>query len=362
MKILFLLHSYYKYNKGGAELQIKYIAEYLNEKGFEIHYVFLHTENINDLDNNITLHGIKKVPLFEKLLGKFCYYNKVLEKLNEVKPDIIYHRNLSTFALPVVKYCKENNCRSFLHLAHIQDVELQSIYNKKIVANILNRYGKRSILTKFDKVIAQAKYQDILLEKFFRRKVDLILPNMHPYPKEEIKKDKKVKVLWIANFKSWKQPEKFIELAEACSNVAAEFIMIGRDSNDERSKILKEKISKIDNLVYLGELPIEEVNQYLATSHIFVNTSISEGFPNTFIQSWMRKVPVVSLHVDPDDVMNLNSIGFHSKTLEQMISDVKRLVNDSDLRKDIGTKAKKYADNIYSLNNIDNIINLIESK
>jgi len=360
MKILFLLHSYYKYNKGGAELQIKYIAEYLHNKGFETHYVFLHKEEIDDVDNNIILHSIKKDLLSEKLFGKLCYYNKVLNKLNEIKPDVIYHRNLSTFALPVVNYCKDYNCKSFLHLAHIQDVEFQSLFNKKIVANILDRYGKRKILTNFDRIIAQAKYQDELLKKNFNREADLVLPNIHPYPKEEIRKDKKVKVLWIANFKSWKQPEKFIELAQACRNINAEFIMIGRDSNDERSKILKEKISKIDKLSYLGELPIQKVNQYLATSHIFVNTSISEGFPNTFIQSWMREVPVVSLHVDPDSVMSLNNIGFHSKNLKQLILDVKKLIDDSQLRTTMGKRAKSYAYKEYSLQNIEKIIKLIK--
>jgi glycosyltransferase involved in cell wall biosynthesis len=360
MKILFLLHSYHKYNQGGAELQIKYIAEYLNEKGFDIHYLFLYKEEMDTVDNNIHLYSIKKSPLGEKLLGKFCYFNKVLDKLNHIKPDIVYHRNLSTFALPVVKYCKDNNCKSFLHLAHIQDVEDILKINKKVVANILDRYGKKEILTKFDKVIAQAQYQDTLLQENFNRKSDLILPNMHPYPEEEIVKDKKIKVLWIANFKAWKQPEKFIKLAKACTDVNAEFIMIGRDSNDDRSKRLKENISKLNNLKYLGELPIEEVNQYLATSHIFVNTSISEGFPNTFIQSWMREVPAVSLHVDPDDVMSLNNIGFHSKTLEQMVVDVKRLINDSKLRKDMGSDAKEYANKMYSLKNIDKIIELIK--
>ena len=51
------------------------------------------------------------------------------------------------------------------------------------------------------------------------------------------------------------------------------------------------------------------MNRLLARSHIFVNTSTHEGFPNTFIQSWLREVVVVSLQVDPDQVLERQQVG-----------------------------------------------------
>jgi len=360
MKILFLLHSYYKYNQGGAELQVKYITEYLRDRDFEVHYLFLNKEKIKAVDNDIQLYSIKKSLIGEKLFGKLYYYKKVLDKLNQIKPDIVYHRNLSTFALPVVKYCKSHDCKAFLHLALISDVEKKLSWNQRILLNIVEYYGRKQILMKFDKIIAQAKYQDELLQKNFDRKADLILFNMHPFPEEKIEKTNKVKVLWIANLKSWKQPEKFIELANECTDTNAEFIMIGRDSNDNESRMLKENIDKIKNLTYLGELPISEVNNKLANSDIFVNTSLYEGFPNTFIQAWMREVPVVSLCVNPDNVLSDHNIGFYSKTLAQMIKDIQKLILDKQLRKNIGKDAKSYSFKYHSLVNIDEIVSLIQ--
>lgn len=361
MKIVFLLHSYHKFNQGGAELQIKYIANYLIANKFEVHYVFLHNETINYNDEGIELHSIKKTPLLDKIFGKISYYKKVMEKLNKIQPDIIYHRNLSTFALAAVSFCKKNNCKSFLHLAHEKDTQIDKInLNKKILSNTIHKYGKKYIIKNINKIIGQAKYQDTLLQKKFDRNCDLIIENMHPYPEEEIDKTDKITILWIANFKEWKQPEKFINLAKEFENKNVSFKMIGRSSKDERTIKLINEIDSINNLSYLGERPIKEVNQLLAKSHIFINTSLSEGFPNTFIQAWMREVPVISLNVNPDDILNKEKIGFCSGEDNQLKEDLKKLIKNKELRESMGEKAKFFSYNTYSIKNIEKIINLIK--
>ena len=60
---------------------------------------------------------------------------------------------------------------------------------------------------------------------------------------------------------------------------------------------LMRSIEATPNLEYLGQRTHAEVNELLARAHIFVNTSTHEGFPNTFIQAWLREVAVVSLSV-----------------------------------------------------------------
>jgi len=362
-KILFLLHSYYKYNQGGAEQQIKYIASYLITQGFEVHYLFLHPTRLREKDGEIHLYGIPKKPYQEKLVGKLCYYTDVIKDLKEIQPDIIYHRNLSNILLPAIAYAKDHAVKTIIHLANLVNVEKRLKINKMLLRNLLDFYGKEYALKSVDHIIAQAKYQDQLLLQNFQRHADLILPNVHPLPQEPINKKAPITVLWVANFKAFKQPDLFIDLVKAVAPLkqTVRFKMIGRNKNSTQSAMWKQKMAQVPHLEYTGELSMEEVNHELAKADIFVNTSLYEGFPNTFIQAWMREVPVVSLHVNPDQVLTQEGIGFHSQTFEQMVLDLTRLIDDSNLRASMGKKARQFAQKTYSIKNLARLIPLLQT-
>jgi glycosyltransferase involved in cell wall biosynthesis len=97
----------------------------------------------------------------------------------------------------------------------------------------------------------------------------------------------------------------------------------------------------------------------LSQGHILVNTSKQEGFSNTFIQAWMRKVPVVSLQVDPDSVLEKEGIGFCSGSFDQLVKDTQKLITDDKLRNEMGERARAYAIKNHSLKNMDKILDLM---
>ena len=115
------------------------------------------------------------------------------------------------------------------------------------------------------------------------------------------------------------------------------FVMIGADATGggERpwAQALLERARSLPNLEYLGARSQAQVNQLLARAHVFVNTSRYEGFPNTFIQAWMREVPVVSLHVDPDRLLETQQVGIFCGGEEARLAQaVRNLLTDSALR------------------------------
>ncbi|MCK4733979.1 MAG: glycosyltransferase, partial [Methanophagales archaeon] len=86
-----------------------------------------------------------------------------------------------------------------------------------------------------------------------------------------------------------------------------------------------------------------------------------EGFPHAFIQAWMHYVPVVSLNADPDELISEKKLGFHSKTFEQMVEEVKTLLNNEALREEMGVNGRKYVEREHDITkNIREYIEVFE--
>src|SRR5690606_16431046 len=141
--------------------------------------------------------------------------------------------------------------------------------------------------------------QKLQLETHYGRSDAVVIPNFHPSPRQSnVQKARSPKrVVWIANLKPLKNPHAFVRLAQrfALRN-DIEFAMVGAPMLPGRwTDNLLSFIESVPNLQYLGAREQDEVNDLLERSHILVNTSDYEGFSNTFIQAWMRNVPVVSL-------------------------------------------------------------------
>ena len=358
MKKLLFLGSPFDYNKGGAEYQYKILEQFLKGK-YEIYYLFRHPTS---------LHEKKYINYdyrFRKSYKKNLYTDALViyRLIKRLSPDIIYKRGVNYFAAIGVRYAKLHKISMVLHVASQSDVEkLKYQPGIKAILDFFDRNIAKYVIRNASQIICQAKYQNLLLHANYGRSCNLILPNFHPIPENTIRKTLPIKIVWVANFKPLKQPELFIELAESFqdNHQNIKFIMIGRPASGQWQKSLFEKINLLPNLEYRGDLSIDEVNAVLSESHIFVNTSQYEGFPNTYIQAWMREVPVVTLNCDPDDIIKEKEIGFHSKTIQQMVQDISSLVENEQMREKVGKRSKKFAFSTFSVTNIHKFISLIE--
>jgi glycosyltransferase involved in cell wall biosynthesis len=188
----------------------------------------------------------------------------------------------------------------------------------------------------------------------------VIVRNVQPaVPESEVQNHRGVPVvLWVGSVKAWKRPEKFIELARHCQDLSAQFVMVGRIVDPQYNKQVEKATAELPNFHYAGFVALPEVGKYFSQAHLFISTSLAEGFANTFIHAWQRGVPVVSLGVDRDGLLKEQGFGFLAENMEQLIGEVHKLVQDPERRRDIGARARAHAQQEY---NIETAVDKIES-
>ena len=143
---------------------------------------------------------------------------------------------------------------------------------------------------------------------------------------------------------SIKRPEMFLSLSKFIPE--AHFEMIGGRTKIEPQLYdsIGSESKRIPNLNFRGFIRPSRIENFFREASVFVNTSTYEGFPNTFIQAWSHNVPVVSLTVDPDEIIKKEGIGFRSGSFDKLVSDVRTLVTNDDLRRNMGGKSRKYVE------------------
>lgn len=349
---------------GGSQYQVKCLLdELLPMDRYDVFYLANRTspDFVHEKYPVITIG--KSVPR----LGYLVHTAPLCRALRKIRPDVIYQRVACGYTGIAAYYASQHDVRLIWHVAHDSDVSsASSIHGRNPVRRFLEQKSVNFGIRHATHIVTQTEHQATLLKKNYNREADAVVPNFHPHPRENIEKSGPLSVVWVANLKPWKQPEAFIRLAQALSDIEgvsftmAGALMAGPGEKEWADRLLC-SIDEAPNLRYLGQLNQDEVNELLSRAHIFVNTSLEEGFPNTFIQAWMRRVPVVSLHVNPDRVFDHERVGIHAKSAEELNLAVRRLLSDPRLREEYARTATEYAGKKHSSQNARILGELIDS-
>jgi glycosyltransferase involved in cell wall biosynthesis len=367
VKICVVVPTHLSFQSGGAQYQVEQIVKRLSaETGTDVLYLARRFDP-SFIPCGYRLRRIPPGPRLRIRGGRnLLDAAGLLRALRRFRPDAIYQRVGSAFTGVSAYYARDSRARLIWHVAHDNDVtpgKLTHAVPNPLVRRIEKKvleYGVRHA----DVVVVQSQEQERLLRHYYKRSDSLLIRNFDVAPAEPLDKFGPKRVLWIANFKRWKRPELFISLAQKLAHLdGARFVMIGAPSGERQwQSSLERQIASCVNLDYLGELPQAQVNVQLSSAHLFVNTSESEGFPNTFIQAWYRQVPVLSLDVDPDGILEREQVGVRCATHEALVSAVEALLLDNARREEIGLRAARYAAENHSVANIERLTRLILSK
>jgi glycosyltransferase involved in cell wall biosynthesis len=153
--------------------------------------------------------------------------------------------------------------------------------------------------------------------------------------------ERDISLLWVSNIQQLKRPEMFLELARRLKACTASMVGGTQPRAHDLFEQIRARATCVGNLTFHGPLPYRATNHLFDRAHVFVNTSETEGFPNTFLQAWIRGVPVVSLF-DPDNVTRREGLGHAVANLDEMASAAHCLATDSQAWHEMSARCSAY--------------------
>ena len=345
---------------GGAQIQLYLLSQELaKDKKFSVCFLTDNKKN-NQLNKlgQVKVYQFVRSPKTPGLYGRFLnllyhfpvlgyihFFIRLLIQLRKINAQVYFQRAASAETGLIALICKMLKKRFIYMVAHEQDVN----------GDFLKKNGWRGKLFWLglilaDKIVCQTKEQQKQLSKNLNIKSVIIPP---AYPSESLsswKSVKKLGVLWVARAETWKNPELFLDLAKRFPKEQFTMICPPAENNPNYFKIIKAKAETIPNLKFIPWVPFNKIDVFFKKSKVFVSTSLSEGFPNTFIQAGQNMTPIISYKINPDRIIDKYRLGFCAYGDEsQMINLLKKVLTSDRLRQQLSLNAFNYVKQYHDL-------------
>ena len=334
-----LLPEFNHHGIGGEQVQQTLLAKAMARHGYIISMVVgdYGQKDGRKCDGVTTYKAYKFSEGFPVVRYIYPRWTKLWSALKRADADVYYVSCASMQVGLVVMFAKLNRKKVIFRIASDADCDPANLLIKYWRDKKLYEYGLRRVT----QILAQSQQQQKNL--FINYGLNSSLATMmvdnsiqdYDFCKREIK------VLWVSNLRHLKRPDLALELA---SNIPEHDVhMIGGPIGglDTYYSQIKEESDNIDNLYFHGRIAYHDINDYFQRAKVFINTSDTEGFPNSYLQSWIRGTPVIAFF-DPDGIIEREGLGVAVETIEEMIEVVKLYVTDAKIWKSASERCKSY--------------------
>jgi glycosyltransferase involved in cell wall biosynthesis len=282
-----------------------------------------------------SVDGVQFVGLGEGHLTRVSY-----KFLKRERPDWWLWQTASHWLGPVVEIAKMAGVRTVFSAMHDFDFRLRQSLSLHPRLWPLYAWG----LMRTDKILVQHRQQLAEIPSRWQAKVSVLPGVVTPDLIPPAHAQRASYVAWVAMIRQHKRPDVLIEIARRLPEIR--FVVCGGVTRHRSpagySEQMVSAIQSVPNIEYLGHVEPEKSLQIIRNAAVFLSTSDSEGFPSTFLEAWASGTPVVSVTVDPDQLLKNKGLGLVSGSVQQAVADISNLIDRSDLREEIGLRARDY--------------------
>jgi glycosyltransferase involved in cell wall biosynthesis len=324
---------------GGAQVQQSLLAKALARRGFPVSMV------VGDYgqSDGAVWSGVRTYKAYSAHEGipvvRFLHprWTKLWKALRRADADIYYVSCASTQVGQVAMWTARNGRRMIFRVASDADCDPATVLISFWRDRKLYEYGLRraaAILT-----------QSVKQRELMRRNYGLdssVAASLVDAPECHLSfAERDVALLWVSNIQQLKRPELFLALAQRLNASTASMVGGAQPGAHALFRQIRARAAGVPNLAFRGPLPYRATNDLFDRARVFVNTSAVEGFPNTFLQAWIRGVPVVSFF-DPDGVIRREGLGYATASLDEMAVAAQRLATDQQAWFEASERCRAY--------------------
>lgn len=331
---------------GGAEVQQCLIARGLAARGYAVSMLCLDYGQ----PEVVEVDGVRVYRLYRPNAGlpilRFLYprLSSLWSGMRTVDADIYYQRGSDMHTGVVAAFSRCHRKKSIFAGASNIDFFLDQPWIRYGRDKWLFKYG----LQRVGAIVAQNTLQQQLCRQNHGRDAMLIRSCC---PITSAKADPHGGMLWVGTIKPIKSPERLIELARKLPE--CRFTMIGGPGgSDTESRRYYDSIRSqavlLPNLTFVGFVHPVDVEPYFDRARLFINTSDTEGFPNTFLQAWSRGIPTLSIF-DTGSLEDEQSVCATAPNLNGLVELARTLSRDDVLWQAFGERCLQHYLRLHSL-------------
>lgn len=334
-----LAKEYNSHGIGGEQVQHTLLAKALTRAGHEVSMVvYDYGQDDGARWDDVTTYKAYRASSGLPVV-RFIHprWTGVWAALRRADADVYYTSCAGMHLGLLAMFCRKHNKRLVFRLASDSDCEPDKLLVKYWRDKKLYEYG----LHRCDVILAQSERQQAaMLRNYGILSVVAEMPVESP---EELipYESRSIDVLWVSNIRQLKRPDLYLQLAKELPDIG--FHMIGGPMSGSHE--LYEKViaasSSISNLKFHGRVPYHDVGPMYGQAKVFVNTSDTEGFPNSFLQSWIHGTPVVSFF-DPDATIKREKLGCAVTSLDEMKASIRTLLGNRNVFEETSARCSTF--------------------
>ncbi len=336
-----LAPEFNRHGVGGEQVQHALLARALARRGHQVSMV-VHDHGQPDAARwqGVTTYKAYRpdagIPVFRFVHPR---WTGVWAALARADADLYYASCAGMHLGLLAMFCQRAGRRYVFRVAHDRDCEPDKLLISYARDRKLYEYGLR----RANGILAQSRRQQrAMLGNYglHSRVAEMLVDR----PEPEVARD--IDVLWVNNLRQFKRPDLLLALAKMLPQFR--FHMIGgpQPGFGDLFERIREEAAAVPNLVFHGCVPYQDIGAFYARARIFVNTSDTEGFPNSYLQAWIRGTPVVAFF-DPDGVIRRERLGSAVGSLEEMAAAVTQLFHERPAWESASWRCKAYMEREY---------------